>query len=322
LDETERRELGVPVLSAERTGKADLAFFPRLLAALHAQRPQIVHAHLHAGKYAGRFAAWWSRVPALVFTEHGDDLSGPLNSLANRFLHPRTARFITFSEFQRRDFAARERVPLAKISVIPNGVPAAVAVDRQLLRGALGLPAEAFILYLPARMVPLKNHALVLQALAEIRAQGLLWHVAFAGSGPSEAALRALSESLGIAPHVTFLGFRDDAAALFGAMDALVMPSEIERMPLALLEAMRAGIPVVTTPWPGFEEFVRDGDTGFVAHDSSLAALIAVLLRLAGESERRLVASRAKAFADEHFDLATMVQRHVALYETLARASV
>jgi len=320
LDDASREALGVPVLGANRRGKFDLAFFGRLTSILRAQRPDVVHAHLHAGKYAGRLAAVLSGVPQIVFTEHGDPLRGPLNALANRFLHPRTARFVVFTPEQRERFSLREGVPLERITVIANGVAAPVG-DRAALRASLGFGPETFALYLPARFSAEKNQVLALRAFARTLRPGEARLLVFAGAGAGESELRREAANLGVASSVRFLGFRPDAATLCVAMDAFVLPSLWEHMPLALGEAMRAGLPVVTTPWTGVEALVTDGVSGFVAADFSVDGFGAALERLRDDTLRRDVADRGRAFAGDRFDPERNVREHIALYRELAGAA-
>jgi len=260
-------------------------------------------------------------VPNIVFTEHGDPLRGPLNWLANRFLHPRTARFIVFTPEQRERFSRREGVPLERIAVIHNGVAAPVG-DRQALRASLGLTAQTFALYVPARFSPEKNQVLALRAFASTQRPGEARALVFAGAGSGESELRREAAALGVASEVRFLGFRDDAANLCVAMDAFVLPSLWEHMPLALGEAMRAGLPVVTTPWTGVEALIEDGVSGFVARDFSVDAFAAALERLRDEALRLAVAERGRRFADVRFDPERSVREHIALYRELTGAGI
>lgn len=325
LDPAEREALGFPVVTIGRRGRSDVGFFPRLVKTIRDLSPDIVHAHLHAGKYAGRIAALAAGSRAIVFTEHGDEASGALRGAVNRVLHPRTTRFITFNEAQRRRFAAAEGVPLERIAVIPNGVAAPAAGDRATLRRALDIEPETFAAYLPARMTAQKNQALAIRAFARVWRGEKRRRLYLAGTGPLEGELRRLVEVLQIADRVHFLGFRDDAAALCRAMDVFLMPSIWERMPLALGEAMRAGLPVVTTHWDGVEDFVVDGETGFVAagdgRTNDVDAFSRALVRATDDVARRRIAERARAFADERFDLGTSVRRHISLYREIATQS-
>ena len=325
LESAERAALAFPIVSLGRRGRGDVAFFPRLVKTLRDLKPDVVHAHLHAGKYAGRIAALAAGSPAIVFTEHGDEASGMLRATVNRVLHPRTTRFVTFNEAQRRHFAEAEGVPLERIAVIPNGVVEPPAADRAALREALGIAPDTFAAYLPARMTTQKNQALALRAFARLWRGDRRRHLYFAGSGPLEGDLRRLVDILELGARVHFLGFRDDAAMLCRAMDIFLMPSLWERMPLALGEAMLAGLAVVTAPWEGVRDFITDGETGFIASrdgaTDDVDSFARALVRSTDDASRAAVAERARAFAREHFDLDASVRKHVALYEQIAGAA-
>jgi len=315
----ERAALGVPVTSLDRRGRGDVAgFYPRLVAAVRAAKPDIVHAHLHAGKYAGRIAAVVAGVPAIVFTEHGDEAGGALRAAVNRILHPRTTAFVVFSEAQRRAFARRERVSLERVVVIPNGVAAPPDADRATVRAELRLGTEAFAYFVPARLTAQKDPTLALRAFARAFPDDQTARLIFAGTGPLEAALRAEASRLGVAERVTFLGFRDDVPRLMRGMDAFVMASVWERMPLALGEAMRAGLPVVTTPWHGSDAFVTDRITAIVSTDATPASFAEALLRIRRPDTATALAERARDIANRTFSLEASVAAHAALYASLS----
>ncbi|MBD5633945.1 MAG: glycosyltransferase family 4 protein [Candidatus Eremiobacteraeota bacterium] len=321
LSPSERVALGVPIVSLERRGRADIAaFYPRLVREIRRARADVVHAHLHAGKFAGRIGAIVAGAPAIVFTEHGDEAGGPLRSAVNRVLHPRTTRFVVFSEEQREAFSASERVALERIVVIRNGVAEPPQADRERLRAELGLSPGAFAAYMPARLTSQKNHSLALRAFARAFASDSRARLVFAGAGPLEADIRAEASALGLGDRTSFLGFRDDAALLMRAMDAFLMPSLWEKMPLALGEAMRAGLPVVTSPWAGHTSFVTDDETGIVSADLSVDAFAHAIARMRDPETRRRITARARTFAAEAFGLETSVAQHAALYEQIVRA--
>jgi glycosyltransferase involved in cell wall biosynthesis len=322
LDPDELQRLGVPVVDLGRQGRGDRGYFRRLVRALRELRPDVVHAHLHTGQYGGRAAALLARVPAVVLTIHGDEPGGPVRWAADRVLHAGTARFIVFTESQRRRFAAEDRVAPDRIAVIPNGVAAmAPTASREELRAELHLAPDAFALYSAGRLAPEKNQRAAIEALALARAAGAdRMRLVLAGDGPLAAELRAVAADLGVADRVDFLGFRRDAPALAGAMDLFVLPSLRERMPLALGEAMLAGLAPAITPWDGYADFVRDGETGFVATGFDGAALSAAMLRAYGDdAARAAVAQRAQASARAQFDSGAMVRAHVELYDSLRR---
>ncbi len=322
LDAAQRAQLGVPVVDLGRRGRGDLRYFPTLVRALRDRRPDVVHAHLHTGQYAGRAAAVLAGVPAIVLTAHGDEPGGPVRALADRVLHARTARFIVFTAAQQRRFATEQHVPLERVVVIPNGVVAPPAsASRAAVRAQLAVPAGAFAVYCVGRLAPEKNQGAVLAALALVRDAGANdAHLVVAGDGPLAATLRAQASALGLDDRVHFLGRRDDAPQLAAAMDVYVQSSLRERMPLALGEAMLAGLPPVVTPWEGATDFVRDGETGFVAAGFGPEALAQALLRAYRDRDALArIALAASATARTTFDPAAMVRAHVALYESLLR---
>jgi glycosyltransferase involved in cell wall biosynthesis len=241
-----------------------------------------------------------------------------MRALINRVLHRRTTRFVTFTSTQRTRFAAVEGVPLDKVAVIANGIESAVMGDRNELRMEIGLPLDAFVLYLPARLAAQKNQFLAMRAFDSVARDDKRWRLVLAGRGPLETALKEEASRLATASQITFLGFRADAARLCGGMDVFLMTSRWERMPLALGEAMRAGLPVVTTPWEGAEDFVTDGITGFVAGAHSIEAFASALERLRDDKQRASIAARGREFANDQFDLDTSVYRHIALYREVA----
>lgn len=322
LDDAQRTALHAPVIELGRRGRTDLGFFPRLVGTLRALRPDVVHGHVHTGQYAGRAAGVLAGVPAIVLTVHGPEPGGPVRWAVDRMLHARTARFIVFTESQRRRLSSQQQIPLERIAVIPNGVvPRAAQGTRAELRARLDLPPDAFVLYNAARLAPEKNQRAAIDAMGLLRDDGppnitLL----IAGTGPLEEELRAHVRDAGLAERVRFLGYREDAAELFPAMDAFLQPSHWERMPMALGEAMLAGLPPVMSPWEGHDDMVTDGETAFVAQGFDAAALAAAIRRAAADPERLArTGAAAAAAARATFDVDTMIRRHVELYESLAR---
>ncbi len=321
LSTEERAALPYGLDTIGRRSRTDIAFFGRLVATLRRVRPTIVHAHISAGKYAGRAAAIAAGVPHIVFTEHGHDVDSRIAALAARALHLGTERFVTFSPDQRDAFAHRERVSPSRVVVIPNGVEPPPAADRAAIRAELGIAQDVLALYLPARMAPQKDQTLAIRALARAFPGGDGAAVLFlAGTGPDEAELRTLVREFGLGERVRFLGYRDDAPRLMRGMDAYVLASRWERMPLALGEAMLADLAVVSTPWEGSAAFLRDGETAIVSAAHEVDAFAAALRRAANPALRHALAVRARAFAAERFDMAKTVRAHVDLYRSLVGA--
>jgi glycosyltransferase involved in cell wall biosynthesis len=188
------------------------------------------------------------------------------------------------------------------------------------MRAALEIPQDAFVFVLPARLCDQKFQALAIDALARGVAEGLPWYLLLAGSGADEERLRASVAEAQLQSRVRFLGFRSDLPDLYRAVDVYLMTSRWERMPLAMGEAMMAGLPVVTTPWQAVGEFVTDGETGFISADWSTDAVFAKMRSAFAEPERlAAIAERGRSYALSAFDITTSVRRHVDLYRSLSR---
>lgn len=320
LDEDERVALGATLHVIGRRGRSDLRFAPRLLATLRSLRPDVVHGHIHTGKYAGRIGAIAAGVPAIVFTEHGDEAGGALRWLVKRVLNARTDRFIVFTDAERERYAAAEGISPAKIAVIANGITIPPLPDRQSIRERLGIQPGTLAIVSAARLVTQKNQSLAIRALAQLRMSGHHNLRLFViGDGPDAGALHQLVDELSLRSIVSFLGYRKDALEIVASSDIMVLPSLWEKMPLVLGEAMLANVPVVSSPWTGVKAFIEDGVTGYLSPDWSVDGFSSALLRaIEAPADRANVAIRASRFAATQFDLTTTVERHIELYRTLA----
>ncbi len=326
-DHPEARErAGVPVIAIDRNGRRDVGFIARMVAALRRHKADVVHTHGHHGRYWGRLAAVLAGVPIVVHTEHNPDLTPPaprwvFNAL-NRVLNPRTAAFIDFTDRRREELAAAERIPLERIVVIPNGVPAAEpdpgARDRG--RAVMGLEPDELAVLVVARLFAQKRQDLAIDAVAalpaELRARVRLVLV---GDGPLRDELVAQAAARGIADRVSLLGFRTDARTLLAGADVALLTSAREAMPLAIIEAMLDGAPIVSTPWAGAHAMLGQGRYGLIAEAFTPEAVSAVLrAALEDRSGSKTRAEDALAHAKTEFDIAAQARRYAALYRALS----
>ena len=311
--------LAVPVLDVGRRGRYDVTFLPRMIRMMRAWKPDVVHTHMHMGKYWGRIAALASGVETIVHTEHNSEFGAPrVFRIANRALVPRTAAVVAFSQTHRSALAADESIPLNRIVVIPNGIELdqLAGDERERARAALSARAGETLLLHVGRLSPVKNQRLAIETVALLPPPARL---VFVGDGNGRPALESLARERGVADRVTFLGFRDDAASLIAGADIALVTSFNEAMPLAVIEAMVASAPLVSTPWRGAREMLGDGAFGVVAPDYTPRALAnAVQSVLDDPGAARDRAARARAFATQEFDIATTARRHAALYRELS----
>jgi len=209
-------------------------------------------------------------------------------------------------------------IPLEAITVVHNGIPiptASAVSDRgakqQDARTSVGLPWPGPLLVAVGNLYPVKDHANLLRAAAEL--PGV--HVAIAGRGDQEVPLRHLAEEFAISQRVHLLGLRQDVDRVLLAADVFVQPSRSEGLPLAVLEAMAAALPVVATRVGGVGEAVVDGETGILvapADSPALAGALRAVLAMPDRGAALGQAGRERAIRD--FSVRQMIDRYCALY--------
>jgi glycosyltransferase involved in cell wall biosynthesis len=313
-------ELGnVPVLTADRHSRYDLGFFFRMVRLIRVVRPSVVHTHGYHGKLWGRLAARVAGVKNIIHTEHNSAFRGQcLQSVVNAALHRRTDAIVTFSDVLADRLVSEDRVPRERIVVIPNGVPQPARRLRwPVPRIDPPVHENSKPILHVGRLTAVKNQRLAIEALRELCAMrpAQRFCLLLVGSGPDEGELRQLALVLGVADRVRFLGHRTDVENLMRRSDVLLITSRNEAMPLAALEAMYAGIPIVTTPWKGASELLEHGRLGTIAPAFDARSLS---LALCKAFEDRATAMRcadaAFAAARSRFDIRLTAQKYAALY--------
>jgi glycosyltransferase involved in cell wall biosynthesis len=165
-----------------------------------------------------------------------------------------------------------------------------------------------------------KGQRTLLRACAGLDVSVVLVGADLEQGGAYRQLLEREAAELGMADRVLFAGYRADAPALLRSFDVFALPSTIEGLPLVVLEAMAAGVPVVATPVGGVGELVRDGETGLLVPPEDPDALAAALRRLLAEPETaRRLTEAAGAHVAERFSERVMCERVLAVYEDLRR---
>jgi glycosyltransferase involved in cell wall biosynthesis len=322
-----------PVAEAARKRGATVRAVPRispgldgarrmgaLVRALRRERPAVFHAHL-SWPLAARFelaAAVAARVPAIVATFHLFPPSslGRLGPLEGRLLGAGVGRGIAVSQAIASSLDDVLGWPPDKLEVIHNGI----AVERfgqrpdPELRRALTAGSDDLLFLTTARLDAQKGLDVLLRAARSV--DGVLF--AIAGGGPERARLEREADELGVRERIRFLGHRTDVPALLAVSDAFVLPSRFEGTSLALLEAMAAGKPLVTSAIPGTNELVADGETGLLVPAGDPDALAAALRRIVAEPELRThLGAAARRRAETSYSAVSSTQRVVRVYDTL-----
>jgi glycosyltransferase involved in cell wall biosynthesis len=201
--------------------------------------------------------------------------------------------------------------------VIANGVRPAPA-DGAAVREELGLGPHDRLLVAIGNLYPVKGHRYLVDAMARLADRHPTLHVAIAGRGELAPALAASAAQHGIGGRVHLLGLRADVAAVLAAADVFVLPSLSEGLPLALLEAMFAGRPIVASDVGEVRAALAGGDAGVLVRAGDAGGLAAALDDLLTDAARaRHLAARARTRAAAEYDVSHMVRRYGSIYEQL-----
>lgn len=231
-------------------------------------------------------------------------------------------RMVANSNAVKSNVNQREKYPLAKVSVIYNGIDTGrfVSAAGGFLRSSLGLAAGDAIVGMIANLDRIKRHRDLVQAFHLVAGEFPTAHLVLAGHGPEEPILRALAGEMGIAPRVHFLGSVPDVVPVIADFDVAVLCSESEGLSNAIIECMGCGKPVVCTRTGGNPELVEDGVNGYLVDVGDVAGLAEKLrLLLSRRSHaQELGQSGARLFSDR-FSIEKMADEHLALYRRLVQ---
>jgi glycosyltransferase involved in cell wall biosynthesis len=284
-------------------------------------RPDIVHTFLLTASLYGRLAAILERVPIVIGTEVNIYAhKRPHHALVERLLMRGTDRVVVSAESVRDFYIRQVHADPAKVDVIYNAVDfsqARPAAGRDRTRAALGLPGGTAVAGVIARLTEQKGHRFLFEAVAATPQLSDL-HLLIVGDGELRPALVQDARDRGIAGRVHFLGARRDLGDLLAAMDLFVLPSLWEGLPLSMVLAMGAGIPVVATSVAGIPEVVRHGETGWLVPPANAAALGDAIARLLTSPDRgAALAAAARASVVSRFNVEGYVASVAALYDQL-----
>ena len=280
----------------------------RLNALLRRERVEVVQTHLPKANFLGLAAALGhaGRVHPTVHNtrefDYGDD-SGPLRTrlrkAAYRMMLGRCGTMIAVSAAVRSGMVAELGVGPARadrITVVDNGVPVPEPTTpdrRAAARRERGLGPDEFVLAGVGRLTRQKDFASLIEALAGVADMLPPWRCVIAGEGELRSDLEAAVAAAGLADRVALPGIDRDVAGLQRAADVFCLPSLYEGLPLALMEAMAAGLPVCAYDIDGTRELVADGVEGLLAPPRDARTFGENLVRLAGSPDLRMRLGRA-----------------------------
>ncbi len=316
--------LGVPVTVLDWTPKRAWTASRRLFSLLMRERYDIVQVYGLKANILVRPMARLCGIPVVITAQRSVDLDRrPWHAWADLLTSPLVSLYLSNSQAGADFLIKRERIPRAKVRTVHNGIDLRTQAEsgvRQGVRAEVGAEPGAVCVGVVARLEAVKGIDTFLQALARLR-QDLPLRAVIVGEGSQRDRLITLAKDLGLLEkRVCFLGLRRDVARLLTGFDVFVLPSLWEGLPGAIMEAMCAGLPVVSTRVGGIPELVMDGQTGILVppgDEGALAAAIKILVespklcRQMGDTGRTVVCSE--------FSIDKMVRQTEAVYRDVIR---
>ncbi|HUA77351.1 MAG TPA: glycosyltransferase family 4 protein [Acetobacteraceae bacterium] len=297
---------------------AHVAAFRAMVRLLRDEKPDLVHAHMLISGFLTRLAARRAGVPRIAYTSHGFHFREPspwprrAATFAAEWLGGRfTDITLTVSA---DDAAAARRLGIAsRAEAVGNGRdPSRFRPDpiaRTRVRTELGTPPDRLVVVIISRLARVKGYPELLAAMRALP-EAELWVVGERLTSDHGRDLAPLFASSGLGDRLKMLGYREDTPAILAAADIFVLPSHFEGLPMVVIEAMLAGLPVIATDIPGPREQVVPGVTGLLVPRGEVAPLAAALQELAADPARRMrmgMAGRARAM--ERYDEAKVLTR-------------
>lgn len=315
----------------------DLRAVLRLADLIRRERPTILHTHTAKAGAVGRVAAILAgraRPPIVVHTFHGHVLRGYFNPAVTygfktleRLLAKVTTRLIAVSPEVRDDLVQLGVAPASKFSVIRLGIELDQRVGdgddvRAETRRVLGLgPGDPFVVGWVGRMTAVKRTDLVVRTFRALVDRGVDARLMLIGDGPDRDAMEELAHELGVMKRCLFLGYQDEVARFYDAMDAMLLPSVNEGTPVSVIESLAAERPAVATRVGGTPDVVRDGVDGFLVDSAEPDELADRLAELARDASRRAAMGEAgRARVMERYAVERLVDDIDELYRELLAA--
>ena len=300
----------------------------KLRKLIRSERVQIVHTFHETSDLWGGLVAKLSGCPVVVSSRRDMGiLRSAKHQMAYRLMSPLFDQVLTVSEEVRKFCINNDKLPLAKVATLHNGIdlPAAPSMTKDHLRRKFDLPQNARVILTVGNIRPVKGVDTFVRAAAIVRRefpQAIFLVVGDISDSEHYRQLQALNQEQGTADMVRFLGPSEEVVDYLRLSDVFCIPSRSEGFSNALLEAMACGIPCVATSVGGNVEAIEDAATGFLIPPNDPEAAADRIMRLLRDSKTATLMGRAaRKTIEEQFTAAAMMSRLIANYEHLLKAA-
>jgi glycosyltransferase involved in cell wall biosynthesis len=322
---------GIPVTAFHKGPGMSPRTVWQIAGQLRIDKPDILHGHNHLVHHYAVSAARLAGTPVVVNTRHGgevqilektdgsgfyrtDESCDKKADFIFRAALPWTDKIVFISEATRRFFVENRGIPVTRTHVILNGAPLEPFLARTASPGSR---RPVFRFGTAGRMVPAKDHLLMVEAFAIVLRELPNAELHFAGNGPLKDRLAARISDLKLEDKVTLHGPLFDMPAYLSGLDAFVLSSLIEGLPIVILEAMAAGLPIVSTRVAGVPEAAIEGDIARYAPISDPDALASAMIATANDPDAAGMGARGRALAQTRFAIGKTWKEYENLFASL-----
>ena len=302
---------------------ADLKAFFGLVSLIRKYKPDVIHTHTAKAGVLGRLASLLAgRGAVRVHTFHGHLLHGYFNFaitqiviLIEKFFAARTSVLIAIGSKVRDDLVAVGIGRADKYRVFFPGLPAPKSITKATAQSTLGINSETLYITFVGRLTQIKRPDRLLDVAKECKTRGLELRFLVAGEGElfESSKARCKREQL----NLTFFGWRNDIDQIFAASDIAILTSDNEGIPLTLIQAAQAGLPIIATNVGSISDIVINESTGYLTETSAAAMADAIEKLVRDEQLRKMMGEAGKAHATQYFSLERMIKDHSELYRSI-----
>jgi glycosyltransferase involved in cell wall biosynthesis len=286
------------------------------------QKPDVVHTHAWgACSFDGILGAKLAKVPTVINGEHGAFFLKKYQIVGQRFLAMLCDATLSVSEFLKQEIERHLGISRDRIMVISNGVDTDIfngsyELKQDILELLKGENGQRVIVGCIGSLKPIKNQLMLLKALKLMFEENPAAKVVafIVGDGPDTRMLNDYVKENKLNNHVFFLGRREDIPELLSMIDIVVSTSRTEGAPNVLLEAMASGIPVVATNSGGANEYLIDGENGYLVEQDDIQGLKEKIQLLLNEDRRKIMGEFVREFVFKNYSIKKMVLEYENLY--------
>lgn len=318
---SELEKNGVPVYYLDFKGLSDLLVIKRFYVVIKSFAPEILVTYLiHADLY-GRFFGRLFGIRKIVSSKRGALLNWEWLAKFDRLTKFMVNHYLVQTKTAKEEWMGRLNLPENKFTIMPNGMNTKLfspKIDRRAKRASLKFSSDSIIITCVARLRIGKGHDTLLEAFEKIFKEHPAINLLLVGDGEREGELRNKIKNYSSKNNIHFLGNRNDIPEILAISDIFVLPTEAEGMSNAIMEAMAAGLPIITTDIPENRDVIENKKTGLLLPVGNTDSLAKNIISLISDHKLRVsLGQLAQEKAREEFDIQKIVLRFTDFYENI-----